>query len=296
MLAALGETVSEQTGVLNVGLEGMMLVGAYAGFVTAYRLDCPWSGLFAGVVAGMAVSALMALFSVWLRLDQIVVGIGLFLLAQGATSVLHHVQLAGDYPRLGAFPRFSWPFLERIPVLGPSLFDQPVVVYLTLPLAFALHRLLLHDRRGLLLRAAGEAPRALHAAGGSVIAARVTGVLFAGALAGLGGAYLSVAVAGLFVPFITQGGGFIAIVLAMLGRGRPLRVVAGALIFGSAISAATALQLVGLRLPQDLVNMLPFIAVMVALALVGRRAYLPAALGSPYEGGSGPRWRRTRKE
>jgi general nucleoside transport system permease protein len=288
LLAALGETVSEQTGVLNVGLEGMMLAGAYAGFVTALHAGSPWLGLLAGLTAGLAVAVVMALGTVWLRLDQIVVGIALFLLAEGVTSILHHTQLAGSYPRLAAFPRLSLPFLERIPVLGAGVFDQPAVVYFTVLLAGLLHWLLVHDRRGLLLRAAGEAPRALDAAGHSVTAARFAGVLTAGCLAGLGGAYLSVAVAGIFVPFMTQGAGFIAIVLAMLGRGRPFRVVLGALLFGAAVSAATALQLVGVRLPQDLVNMLPFVVVLVALALMGRRAYLPAALGAPYPRRSRP--------
>lgn len=285
LFAALGETISERAGVLNIGLEGMMLVGAYVGFTAAYRTDSIWTGFAAGAGAGIFVSLFMVLLCVWLGLDQIVIGIALTLAAEGLTSLLHEALLT-ERPRLGRIPEVAIPGLADLPVVGRSVFSQHLIVYLGFGLVVLVWWILRGTSIGLNLRAAGDKPSALDAAGVNVVATRSWAVLSTGALAGVGGAFLSIVAAGTFEPFMTNGAGFIAIVIAMLARGRTFWVVLGALLFGMSLALATALQLVGVNIPIDVVLMLPFVAVIAALLLFGRQAYLPAALGIPYVRGA----------
>jgi simple sugar transport system permease protein len=282
MFTALGETISERAGVLNIGLEGMMLVGAYVGFLGAHYSGSQWAGYAAGIGGGMVASLVMVLLCVWLGLDQIVVGIAITLAGEGITSVAQQAQFGSSYPRLGAPSTISIPLLHRMPVLGTSLFEQPVIVYLAFAFVAALAWTFRKTNIGLNLRAAGEKPEALDAAGVSVVGTRSYAVLATGALAGLGGAYLSVAATGIFTPFLTQGQGFMAIVIAMLGRGRPLWVLCGSFLFGIALSLSDSLQLAGINISTDIVNMIPFAAIIVALIVFARRSYLPPALALPY--------------
>jgi simple sugar transport system permease protein len=263
-----------------------MLMGAYTGFLGVYYGHTQWAGYLAGIGGGLVVSLFMVVFCVRLGLDQIVIGIALTLAAEGITSVLQGAQFGTTYPRLAATPSVHVPLLDRIPVLGKSLFTQPLLVYLGLALVVAVWWLFRSTNVGLNLRAAGEKPEALDAAGVSVVAVRSAAALSTGALAGLGGAYLSIVGAGTFTPFMTQGQGFMAIVIAMLARGKPLWVVLGSFLFGISLSVATALQLAGINISTDVVNMLPFIAIMVALVAFARRSYLPAALALPYVRGA----------
>jgi len=282
LFAALGETISEQAGVLNIGLEGMMLFGAYAGFVVANWTGSTWVGFLAAIIGGMAVSLLMVVFCVRMGRDQIVVGIAILLTMEGLTSLLHQVQFGESYPRLGSVPTVAIPGLSKIPVLGPSIFSQPLIVYIGIALIFGAGWMLYRTNIGLNISAAGWKPVALDNAGVDVLNIRTIAVLSTGALAGLGGGYMAIVTAGIFVPFMTGGFGFIAIVIAMLARGRPVWVLIGALLFGIALSIATALQLVGINVSTDLVQMLPFVTVIVALALFARHTMLPAALATPF--------------
>lgn len=292
MFTALGESISERAGVLNIGLEGMMLAGAYCGFLGAYYGDSQWVGYLAGIGAGIFASLIMVVLCVWFGLDQIVVGIAITLAGEGITSVLYQTRFSNIQPRLGNVGGNPIPALDRIPILGKPingqfpLFDQPLIVYLGLAFAVLLTWLFRRTNVGLNLRAAGEKPDALDAAGVSVIATRSYAVLATGALTGLGGAYLAIAGTGGFQPFLTQGQGFMAIVIAMLARGRPIAVVVFALMFGIALSLSTLLQLAGINLAPEVVNMIPFAAIIVALVLFARRAYLPPALALPYVRGA----------
>ena len=171
-------------------------------------------------------------------------------------------------------------------MLGTSLFEQPPLVYLAFAFVGALAWVFRRTNVGLNLRAAGEKPEALDAAGVSVVATRSWAVLSTGALAGLGGAYLSIVAAGIFTPFITQGQGFMAIVIAMLGRSRPLWVLLGSFLFGIVLSLSDSLQLAGINISTDVVNMLPFAAIIIALIVFARRSYLPPALALPYVRGA----------
>jgi simple sugar transport system permease protein len=282
LLAGLGEQISEKAGVLNLGIEGMMLFGAYGGFVAAYYTGSFWLGFLGGGLGGIVVGALMALLCIRFGMNQIVIGIGLTLGAEGLTALLHHFQFARSYPRLPAAQPLAIPLLSDIPVIGPALFNHHPLVYLAVALAVALVWVFRRTYWGLNLEAAGNRPAALDAAGVSVIATRTGAVLATGFLAGLGGAYLANIGAGIFVPFMTGGAGFIGIVLAMLARGKPLWVLLGAILFGLSLSLTTALQVAGVDIPTDIVQMLPFAMVMLVLVIFARHSMLPPALGLPY--------------
>jgi simple sugar transport system permease protein len=286
MFASIGETISERSGVLNIGLEGMMLFGAYAGFLGAYYGHTQWLGYLGGGLAGMAASVLMVVLCVWLGLDQIVVGIAITLAGGGITSVLQEAEFGASYPRLGATSTLNIPLLDRLPIVGTTLFEQPPIVYLGFAFIGVLTWAFANTNIGLNLRAAGEKPEALDAAGVSVVATRSYAVLATGFLAGLGGAYLAIVGAGIFTPFISQGQGYMAIVIAMLGRGRPLWVLFGSLLFGVSLSLSDSLQIAGYTISTDLVNALPFAAIIAALIIFARRSYLPPALAQPYVRGT----------
>ena len=286
LLAGLGEQMSEKAGVLNIGIEGMMIAGAYLGFVGAFYSGSFWLGFLTGASGGIAVAALMALLCVRIGLNQIVIGIALTLGLDGLTALLHYFQFSRSYPRLPAAEVTPIPLLADIPVVGPALFRQHLIVYLAVVAVGLMIWVYRRTQLGLSLQAAGDKPAALDVAGIDVIRTRTVAVLFTGGMAGLGGAYLANVGAGLFIPFITNGAGFLGIVLAMLARGRPVWVLVGALIFGGCLSMTTAAQVAGVNVPTDIIQMLPFMAVMAMLVLFGRRASLPAALGVPYERGA----------
>ena len=282
LLAGLGEQISEKAGVLNIGIEGMMLFGAYTGFVAAYYSGSFWMGFLAGGLGGMVVASVVVLLCIRQGLNQIVIGIALTIGAEGLTALLHFFQFSKTYPRLDKAPVLEIPGLASIPVIGPALFSHNIVVYLAVALVVVLGWLFRKSYVGLNLEAAGAKPAALDAAGISVVATRSAAVLSTGFLAGLGGAYLANVGAGLFVPFMTHGAGFIGIVLAMLARGKPAWVLLGAILFGVSLAMTTALQVAGVNVPTDVVQMLPFAMVMLVLVIFARHSGLPPALGLPY--------------
>lgn len=282
LLAGLGEQISEKAGVLNIGIEGMMLFGAYTGFVAAFYSGSFWLGFLVGGLGGMAVASIVVALCIRQGLNQIVIGIALTIGVEGLTALLHYFQFSKTYPRLDQAPVFAIPGLANIPVLGPALFSHNPIVYLAVILVVVLGWLFRRSYIGLNLEAAGAKPAALDAAGISVVATRSAAVLSTGFLAGLGGAYLANVGAGLFVPFMTHGAGFIGIVLAMLARGKPLWVLLGAALFGISLAMTTALQVAGIDVPTDVVQMLPFAMVMLVLVIFARHSVLPPALGLPY--------------
>ncbi len=285
LLVGLGEQMSEKSGVLNIGIEGMMLAGAYTGFLIAWKTDSMGLGLIAGAGGGMFVALFMAVLCVRMGLNQIVIGISLTLGAEGTTAILHHFQFSRTYPRLPATLKWDIPILHDIPVIGPALFGREPVVYFALILVAVFAYLYRRTHFGLALQAAGDKPAALDSSGVDVLKVRTVAVLTAGALAGLGGAFMAIVGAGIFVPFMTHGNGFIGIVLAMLARGRPFWVLGGATLFGVCLSLTTALQVAGIDIPTDVIQMLPFAAVMVVLIVLGSKANLPVSLGTAYARG-----------
>ncbi|MDI2098612.1 ABC transporter permease [Ruicaihuangia caeni] len=286
MLAALGETIGEQSGVLNLGIEGIMLIGGYFGFVAVLMTQSFWLGLLVGTLAGVASSLIMLVLSVWLGLNQIVVGIAITLAGSGITSVLHTQNYGSTNPRLGLDTPWKIPFLSDIPVVGPSIFSQPGMFTVALLIAAAVAWWLHKTNPGLRLRAAGQKPASLDAAGGSVLRTRSLAVLAGGAFSGLGGAYLALLSTGAFTPFMTHGLGYIAIVVTMLARGRISWVVVASLVYGASVAVGTAIQLTNINLPNDVIKMLPFIIVMITLIVFARSAYIPPALAVPYTRGA----------
>jgi len=285
LLAGLGEQISEKAGVLNIGIEGMMLLGAYAGFVAAYYSDSFSLGFVVGGLAGMAAALLMVLFCVIGSMNQIVVGIAITLGAEGLTALEHHFEFSRSYPRLHKIGTLPIPGLSELPYVGSALFNRTPLVYLAVLLTFVMVWLFRRTHVGLNLQAAGDKPAALDAAGVSVRTTRTLAVLSTGLLAGIGGAFLSTVGGGLFLPFMTGGAGFIAIVLAMLARGKPTWVLIGAFLFGISLSLTTAMQVAGVNVPTDVIQMLPFAMVILVLVVFGRNSRLPPALGLPYRRG-----------
>jgi ABC-type uncharacterized transport system permease subunit len=228
------------------------------------------------------VALIVMLLCIRFGLNQIVIGIAVTIGFEGLTALLHYFQFSRTYPRLDAAPVLAIPGLSQIPVIGPGLFSHNPLVYLAVILVGVFTWMFRSTYVGLNLEAAGDKPAALDAAGVSVTRTRAMAVLSTGFLAGLGGAYMANVGAGLFVPFMTGGAGFIGIVLAMLARGRPVWVLLGAALFGASLSMTTALQVAGVNVPTDVVQMLPFAMVMLVLVIFARHSVLPPALGLPY--------------
>jgi ABC-type uncharacterized transport system permease subunit len=238
LFAASGELVSERTGVMNIGLEGMMLAGAFFGFYGAYLSGSAAVAIASGLLAGALVAAVMAVLAIHARADQIVVGLGLNILVLGITAFLFRRIFQGSQPLLDAASDVALPGLSGLPVLGEALFRQPLLVYVA-PVVLAGVWLLLHRTAwGLSMRAAGEEPEAADAAGSDPMRLRWVGTLCAGALAGVGGAFLATST-GVFIEGMTAGRGYLALAAVIFGRWRPLGVLVACLVFG----AADALQL-----------------------------------------------------
>jgi simple sugar transport system permease protein len=282
LLAGLGEQISEKAGVLNIGIEGMMLFGAYAGFTVALYSGSFTLGFIGGGLGGMVVAALVMLLCIRYGINQIVIGIGVTLGFEGLTALLFYFQYSQTNPSLPAAPVLPIPGLSGIPVLGPGMFAHNAVVYIAVALVGIITWMFRSTYVGINLEAAGSKPAALDAAGVSVLKTRALAVLGTGFLAGLGGGYMAIVGAGSFGPFMTGGAGFIGIVLAMLARGKPVWVLIGAVLFGVSLSMTTALQVAGVNVPTDVVQMLPFAMVMLVLVIFARHSVLPPALGLPY--------------
>lgn len=279
--AALGECVSERAGVINIGLEGAIICGALGATVAAGAAGVG-VGFVAAAAAGIAIAALFALFTVVMRADQIITGTAITLLALGLTGTLYDsVYGAGGValttPTIGAL---AIPGLSSIPLVGRALFAQPAIAYLLYLLVPLVAWWMARTGSGLALRAVGERPEAAIAAGVRPRVLQFGAVLFAGAMAGLGGATLVLAQAGTFVEGMSSGRGFIAIAIVVLGRWRPLGIAAAALVFGAARSLETVFQAMGWReIPYQAFLALPYLLTLLVLAGVAGRATAPAALG-----------------
>lgn len=286
MIAAVGETIGEAAGILNLGIEGMMLVGAYVGYVVALGTHSLWAGMLGGAIAGAVFSLVMLVLNVWLGLNQIVLGIAITLAGTGITSVLFNELYGAKTPRV--VPPFDWniPGLSAIPVVGPSLFSQPVIFWACVALIVVAAVAVKKTNWSLSIRAAGQLPASLDAAGGSVMRTRSQAVLIGGAFAGLGGAYLSLIATGAFTPVITNGIGFVAIIVTMVTNGRIIWVAAMSLLFGFSVSFGTVLQLTSLNVPTDVIGMLPYVVVMIVLMIFARSVYISPALAAPYTRGA----------
>jgi simple sugar transport system permease protein len=283
VLAALGGIVCERSGVVNIGLEGMMLMSSFFGYVAAFVTNNLFFGVVVAVVGGALVALLHAVLSIHFRVDQIISGTVINILALGVTGFFYRGYLqAVDRPGPGTLPHWNIPLLQDLPLLGPVLFRSQPVTYAALALVPVLFILLFHTRWGLRTRAIGEHPRAADTAGINVNRLRYWNVGWSGVLAGLGGAYFSLQSIGTFEPNITGGRGFIALAAMIFGKWHPVGAFFAALMFGMADALAAELQAGGVRVPHQLLGMLPYVLTIVVLAGAIGRATPPGAVGKPY--------------
>lgn len=279
-LAALGETISERGGVLNLGIEGSMLAGALGAAIGAIE-GGPLAGVALGAASGMVASLVLALAAVVGRADQIISGTAVTLGAIGLTGMIAQQAFgtAGAALSVPTLPPVAIPGLAGIPIIGPVLFEQSLLSYLTAVLAAVVAWLLFRTRFGLELRASGEAPASAAASGVRVTLVRSLGVVIGGALAGLGGASLVLAQVGTFTERMTAGRGFIAIAIVVLGRWHPLGAVLAALLFGAATALQFLFQASGTTIvPYQVLLALPYLLALAVLATAVGRSRAPAAL------------------
>lgn len=280
LLAGLGELVAERAGVLNLGVEGMMAAGAAVGFAVGLATGSVAAGLLAAMLAGAALAALHALPSVVLHVNQVVSGLAVLTLGLGLSVLVGRPSIGEVGPSLG---RVSVPLLSEIPVLGPALFQHHALVYLSYAVAPAVAWVLYRTRLGLTLQVAGESPRLLDSIGGDLTRSRVGATLVGGALAGLGGAALSLAETPGWADGMVAGRGWIALAMVIFAGWSPARLVAGAWLFGGLVAVQFRAQAFGLALPTYALKMLPYLVTIAALAITARSGRgAPAALGLPY--------------
>lgn len=284
ILAALGELVTERSGVLNLGVEGMMLVGAVAGFAVTLTTGHVSLGLLAAMLAAMATSLIFAFLVLTLQTNQVATGLALTLFGVGLSAFAGR-GYAGQ--TVDPLPHLHFPVLSDIPFLGPLLFNFDAMVYGSVLIVLAVGWILSRTRLGLIIRAIGESPASAHAIGYPVIALRYGMVLFGGAMAGLAGAYLSLALTPMWVEGMTAGRGWIALALVVFATWKPRGVMLGAYLFGGVTMLQLHLQGMGVEVASQLMSMLPYLATILVLVLISRnpawiRLNMPASLGKPF--------------
>lgn len=285
VFGALSGVLCERAGVINIAIEGQLLAGAFLSAVVASLTGNVYVGLLAAPVAGALVGALLAVFAIRYVVDQIIVGVVLNVLVVGLTSFLYSQLLAPQADRWNTPERFSSlkvPLLGDIPLVGPVLFDQTVIVYLMYVVVIAVHVALFKTRWGLRVRAVGEHPQAADTVGINVNRLRFRNVLLGGAVAGIGGAFFTLGSVGAFGQEMTAGKGFIALAAMIFGRWSPLGALGAALLFGFADNLQSVLSIVGTPIPSQFMLMAPYLATIFAVAGLVGRVRPPAADGQPY--------------
>ncbi|MEZ5923462.1 MAG: ABC transporter permease [Hyphomicrobiaceae bacterium] len=280
VFAAIGELVVEKSGVLNLGVEGMMIIGAIAGFAATIETGSYVPGLLAAMLAGALMALLFGVITLSLLANQVASGLALTLFGLGLSALIGQPYSGKS---AGAFPHLYIPGLSDLPLIGPLVFGQDGMVYLSLAVVAGVAWFLHRTRAGLVLRAIGENHDAAHAIGYPVVLYRYAALAFGGACAGLGGAYLSLVQAPLWVERMTAGRGWIALALVVFAAWRPWRTVAGAYLFGGVTILQLHGQGLGLKIEAQYLSMLPYLATILVLVLISRsRTVAPASLGKPF--------------
>ncbi len=284
LYAAIGEMISEKAGVLNLGVEGMMLLGAVCGFATVHFTGSATLAILAGFLAGAGLSIIFAVLVLGFQSSQVATGLALTIFGIGLSALLGQNLVGIAYDGL---PKITIPFLYDIPVLGPLLFNHDILVYGSIVLVVAVAWFLNHTRPGLILRAVGNSHDAAHAIGYHVLRIRFFAILFGGGMAGLAGAYLSLAYSPLWIENMSAGRGWIALALVVFATWRPWRVLIGAYLFGGITILQLHAQALGIGVPSQVMSMLPYIATIVVLVLISRdrnkiRLNAPACIGKPF--------------
>jgi simple sugar transport system permease protein len=281
LLAAAGELVAERAGVLNLGLEGMMIMGAACGFAGAYFTGSILAGAIAGILAGVMMAALFAALALGLAVNQVAAGLALTIFGAGLSGLIG-ARFVGE--RIETAPHLDLPLLTDLPLAGHIVFGQDGFVYVSLALMAGIAWFLRRTRPGMILRAVGDSHASAHALGHPVLRIRTLAVLFGGGCAGLGGAYLPLAYTPFFTPGMTAGRGWIALALVVFASWRPGRLVAGACLFGAVTILQLHAQAMSLPVPPQFMSALPYLATVVVLIAISRRrgvkgSATPASLG-----------------
>jgi general nucleoside transport system permease protein len=284
LLAASGELVVERSGVLNLGLEGMMIMGAACGFAGAYMSGSIFVGALCGIVAGAGMSAIFGALTLGLAVNQVAAGLALTILGTGLSGLIG-AGFVGQ--KIVPAAHLNLPILTDLPVVGRILFGEDAFVYVSIALIIAIWLFLYHTRPGLVLRAVGDNHTSAHALGYPVLKIRMLAVLFGGGCAGLAGAFLPLAYTPFFIPGMTAGRGWIALALVVFASWRPARLVGGAYLFGAVSILQLHAQALGLGIPSQLMSSLPYLATVVVLVLISRTrgtagSAAPASLGMAF--------------
>lgn len=277
LLAATGELVAEKSGVLNLGVEGMMLVGAVCAFIVTLTTGNWMFGILVGAAAGVLMSMLFGVLTLIFLANQVASGLALTLFGVGLSSLIGIPFVGRPVDKL---PALDIPLLGDIPIVGPLLFAQDALIYMSVLMAIAVHWFLFYSKPGLVLRAVGESHDAAHSIGYPVIRVRFLAVMFGGAMAGLGGAFLSLSYTPMWIEHMTAGRGWIALALVVFATWKPGRVIIGAYLFGAVTILQLHLQAIGVRIPAQILSMLPYLVTILVLVLISRNA-ARVKLGAP---------------
>lgn len=285
LLAAIGEMVVEKSGVLNLGVEGMMITGAVVGFAVGVTFTSPAFGFVAAAGAGAALSLVFAILTQFLLSNQVATGLGLWLVGMGLSSLIGKPYEGIKSPTLA---KFEIPFLSDIPIIGKMLFSHDPMVYISLLLVLAVWAFLKYTRAGLVLRAVGESHGSAHALGYKVVPIRIAAILFGGACAGMGGAYLSLVRVPQWTEGMTAGTGWIALAIVVFASWRAGRVAIGAYLFGGITVLQLNLQAAGANVPVALLSASPYLMTIIVLVIISARGQhgAPASLGKPFHAAS----------
>ncbi len=283
LYATLGEVVGQRAGMVNLGLEGILLIGASVGFAATVVTGNPWAGIAAGGVAGCLFNLIYAFFVVSRKANQLASGLALMFLGMGLSAMIGKSYIGRG---VAGFARYQIPGISSLPGITKTMFSYDLLVYLAAPVAVVVWWLLFRTRWGLSLRAVGESPSAAFAAGRRVSLAQYQAALFCGLMSGAAGAHLSVALARTWTEGMTGGRGFIAVALVIFAKWHPLRAIVGALVFGGAVTVGLQLQAFGSTISPFVLNMIPYVLTLGILLIWGgaRRLAAPAALGRVYFG------------
>ncbi|MCB0114417.1 MAG: ABC transporter permease [Caldilineaceae bacterium] len=284
LYAALGEMIGQRSGVLNLGVDGIMLMGAFSAFWVVFNTGNPWLGLLTAIVVGGLMGLLMAVISVTMQAEQGISGIGLYLFGLGLSSLLFRVTI-GTVEGVSGFTALHIPMLSEIPVIGRIFFQHSLLVYGAYILVPVVWFVMQKTSFGLKIRAVGQNPEAADSLGVSVNGVRYATTMIGSAMAGLAGASLSIGLLNIFQENMTNGLGFIAVALVYFGGWRPFGVMAGALLFATVNALQLWAQMFKLPISSDLAVMMPYVLTIVVLALSARQLRQPAALTKPYERG-----------
>lgn len=285
LFAALGELVTEKSGVLNLGLEGMMIMGAVIGFVVIHYTGSPILAILSSMLAGALLASVFALLVLVFHASQVPTGLALTIFGLGLSALIGQSMIGVAYDGI---PKIAIPVLSEIPIIGQIFFNQDILVYLSIVMVIVVWWFLSKTRAGLILRAVGDSHDAAHAMGYSVIKIRFLAILFGGAMSGVGGAYLSLSYSPFWVEGMTAGRGWIALALVVFASWRVGRLLLGAYLFGGITILQLHAQALGIGIPSQVMSMLPYLATILVLVFISSdkkqiKLNAPASLGRPFQ-------------